>query len=168
MAKLRKLMHVPNPQIERQCLNVEIPPSTKKTIVQISVEFIQVDENPERPNTPAFMQFEPLLGDGLVPPNKVRYAGYEYELTDQQWQLLHLLMATFEHRLPMDKVIRRLWPDGKGNEGRLRTLCSRLSNALSRMNSEFRVETKRDSGFEVVGIKGKGVGKYVCLDYRDE
>ena len=55
----KKLMHFP-PDMKRQSLSFEIPPSKYKTVVNVEVEIYQGEGS-------SLMQMQPLLGDGMMP-----------------------------------------------------------------------------------------------------
>src|SRR5687768_8363581 len=103
MSKSKKPMHIP-PRMPRQTFSFEIPPSKHKTTVHIEVEIYQGEG-------PAMVQMEPLLGDGLVPPDKLRWRGYEYPLTPLEWKLLDELLSTDNKRRREKEIIATLWPN---------------------------------------------------------
>lgn len=138
MAKRSNPMHVPSRDVTRYFLNVKVPASDVETMVVVEVSMCQRRGN-------QFIDLEPLLGDGLVPPDKIKWAGKEYPLEPLAWKLLDLLVRTFEKRLEERKVLNALWPDRKGGQDALKVLQSRLNSKLREI--DFYAEVKRKAGF---------------------
>jgi len=129
-----KPMHVP-PPVPRQYFSITVPASEKDTQIVIDVALYQRDGS-------SWVDLQPLLGDGMSPPNQLRYQGKQHELPPQQWHLLYILQNEYGNRLPQEKVMRALWPDGSGCKQSLKTAVKELRKTLTKINHEMTVNEK--------------------------
>lgn len=56
-------------------------------------------------------------------------------LTEQNALLLETFIQAEDYSLSMDELFKKLWPDGSGNEGRLRKAIGRLRKELQKVSS---------------------------------
>jgi hypothetical protein len=109
---IKRPMHFPpdmlNPNgpngIKRESLRFKVPACVVDTTVEISVTMYQGEGN-------AIIEMRPFLGDGLVPPNKLRWAGWEYDLPVPEWSLLHAILHHPEQQVKALEATIILRPD---------------------------------------------------------
>lgn len=122
-------------QIRQQMLQIVVPPSTRPTTVLLTVELYDGDK-----------YIEPLLSDGLVPPNLFRWGDRSAELGPLEFKVLEAVMTAENHRLPLQHV-RKLWPK-EPEDKQIRVIISRINKQLLKVDFDNSLHLRK--GYVVI------------------